>query len=1658
MAENSVKFNVIANVDQANKSVEKMLSGFKEIGHQSVFAGFADKTVGVVKTLGSGIAGALGAAVKYGAEFDDAMTQVEAVTGATGTQMTQLKNEAVSLGNATSFSAKEAAEGMGVLGQAGFSANQTMKVIPGVMHLAAISGRDVAKSAEQMTTAINGFQAPKSLKTATEYADVFAQAAVKSNAEANDMGVAFKYLAPNAHALGVSMKDSATSVMVLSDAGIKGAKAGTSMRQVFQKLSNPTKEATTALQAQNASIDDFYTKSGKLKSIPKVIEELASQTKNMNNQQKQSYLNTLFGVQGQTAMNALISRGSDAWNEYRKELDMSTGASDKLAAKMIKNDKQAFEQMKDGIGTVAIAFHEKLNKAALSSLKVMDSWFTGMATAVTNTKALKPAVDMIGQAFVALGNSLGKSLGGGASLTQFLDQLLTKIGRFAQYVRDNSDDIIAWGQKLLTGGLKVVAVVNMLAVGERAFEIFSAGVNAVNQLNLTPLFSSLTQGISKLDGLGAVIANLKEIATAEKVAAESAEAFAAKNAALEKLNTCLAPLEEKLRNINQLRMDKNGNIIPGDWAGGTKASQAALRDLENQANATEKEIKGLQDAYIEANSAALPFANKTLDELTKQRLEAKEGVSVFELLGAKAKTSFQGIGSTAKTAAKEIVDAQVAPTTAIGKFASTMGSVMLGPFKALGDGVIGSMQASKKAYAEFIETATAGSYEATGAMTVLKAGFTGFGNAVKAGLTAPIASMKSLLAVIGGGSAAVGAALIAVVAIIALFAAAWYKDLGGIRERVAATFGVLKEQLNSALAPIGGLKGAWEKIKVVAGVVGNALGFLAAIIGGVVTGAIGFLIQDIKAVILNFRDFLKICASVGKVLKDVFTGNFKDIGKDAKEGFDAAGDIVNNFKDTAASAAKMITNPWNAAGKYISSSSTKMGESGKSASKKVKDGADTASDAVTGLGKAYDKTAAKAKASADAASAIGESKVDVGTLTPKSDPAILKAATKTVSAELSKQTAAYKDNLAQQEQLLQSHYDKKKGWDTIEAATEYEGVVKSGQELKEATAASFKELEAIPGSEAEGFKASINKFMDDATSGTDATAISNAKAASKSIKDAYRDAVALENGDLSTALSNYLSTSTANAKSPAALVKAAETAKTIEDSYDDGITTDNPTLKAALDSMLDGAVKNGGAAAMVSASNKMNDIVTAYNVAASFAENNPTLGASLNNMLNTAVATKDDTIITAAEGKIKEITDAMNISIPTTTPPETIDKINGILQGAMDNPAELKPGTLTTKIQGVLKDAVPKGDLPELSTGIGSALGRGLGNAKIDSGGLTGKLNTATKTAVDATATPDAGPLGSKVAKSITSSIPSTLPGGATKLGTSLQNAVNTTSIPKSEQLAADTAKQISGNLSKLGGTVKAGADTMMANGKPAAPDWSSVGSGAASSVVSGYNDYLAKNPLSAPEIPGVKKGPNPVVDSGIPDTHPLMDSIETLSDEAPRLLGSTTAKLDSLGSSSYFNSVYSSFYNLGKNAAMSFSDGIESGENLASESFTKLFDAASTVQSDDPFKLGKDYIYQFASGMSDLSLIDNVNTDLSKKLNTQMSTNVDNNVTVQNVTDTSHLNDLANAINDRPVVVDASFGVDGKEFANATVDYSFNAHSDKQKQVDRSKGIGIYK
>ena len=342
------------------------------------------------------------ASVKTAADFEGQMSRVGAISGATSDELEKLRQSALDLGASSSKSASEVAIAQENLAALGFTANDILSAMPGVISAAEASGADMALTAETMASALNifGLEASES----TRVADILAQTANQSAADINDMSYALKYAGPVAANLGVSMEELSASIGIMTDAGLDGSSAGTALRAGLLALLKPSEENSKKMDALGISMTDA---NGKFVGIEGVIKNLNDSMKGMTDTQKTATLAALVGTEASSGFLALMKAGPSEIDKMTTALENSEGASAKTAKTMKENLKGSLEELGGSLETLKITVGNALAPTVLAlaeKLQKLAEWFTNLSPeAQKTTLVLAGIAAAIGPLLIAFG-------------------------------------------------------------------------------------------------------------------------------------------------------------------------------------------------------------------------------------------------------------------------------------------------------------------------------------------------------------------------------------------------------------------------------------------------------------------------------------------------------------------------------------------------------------------------------------------------------------------------------------------------------------------------------------------------------------------------------------------------------------------------------------------------------------------------------------------------------------------------------------------------------------------------------------------------------------------------------------------------------------------------------------------------------------------------------------------------------------------------------------------------------------------------------------------------------------------------------------------------------------------------------------------------------
>ena len=402
--------------------------GLKKLG------GITKKGLKVAATAVAGtsaaLAGVATVAIKTGSDFEAQMSRVKAISGATEQEFAKLKEQAIELGADTAFSSGQAAEGMENLAAAGFTTNEILEAMPGLLDLAAASGEDLSNSSDIAASTLRGFGL--AAEDVGHVADVLAENANRTNSSVAETGEAMKYIAPLARAAGISMEETAAAIGIMANAGIQGGQAGTTLRGALSRLSRPTEDMQEAMSELGVS---FYDSEGKMLSLTDQVDVLSKAMEGMTDEQKNNYLVTLYGQEALSGMLALINEGPESLESLTEAYTTCDGSAKKAADTMQDNLKGAVEQLSGSAESLGIVFYESVSDN-LKNAAVVATDSINEITDAFNNGGLDQAIETAGDEFAGLATKAAEHA------PDMVDTAVSFIQSFAQGVIDNREEIL----------------------------------------------------------------------------------------------------------------------------------------------------------------------------------------------------------------------------------------------------------------------------------------------------------------------------------------------------------------------------------------------------------------------------------------------------------------------------------------------------------------------------------------------------------------------------------------------------------------------------------------------------------------------------------------------------------------------------------------------------------------------------------------------------------------------------------------------------------------------------------------------------------------------------------------------------------------------------------------------------------------------------------------------------------------------------------------------------------------------------------------------------------------------------------------------------------------------------------------------------------------
>ncbi|MDM7651124.1 phage tail tape measure protein [Lactococcus lactis] len=353
----------------------KMSSGLGKVssGLNSISSKAMPASIAITATFAKGIQAAT--------NFNGKMTEIQALlsdgtpANVLSKQMDTLSDKSKQWARQYGIDTSSINDGMEEMIKRGYDFNQTVGAMPAVLDASRASGEDFGTVMSASTAILEQFglkteDTASMMKNTQRVTDSLTFVANKTSAGFEDMGVAMEYVGPVAHSLGMNLEETSSAIGLLSNNGIEGEKAGTSLRGALSRLLKPTKQSSAAFEELGINVDEW--KKGNI-GLPDMLDTIKKSTEGMTQAEKSSLIAKAFGTEAQTGMNILIDQGGNALRNLTKETQNATGYTKKLADQMNNSDKNAFNKAKATLEVLSINLGQKLLPSIIPVVKEIDN-------------------------------------------------------------------------------------------------------------------------------------------------------------------------------------------------------------------------------------------------------------------------------------------------------------------------------------------------------------------------------------------------------------------------------------------------------------------------------------------------------------------------------------------------------------------------------------------------------------------------------------------------------------------------------------------------------------------------------------------------------------------------------------------------------------------------------------------------------------------------------------------------------------------------------------------------------------------------------------------------------------------------------------------------------------------------------------------------------------------------------------------------------------------------------------------------------------------------------------------------------------------------------------------------------------------------------------
>lgn len=366
--------------DKLDNSLEEVESSAKKAddGFTMFKATLANLAADAIMRAVDGIKNLVGNVIELGQNFTSTMSEVSAISGATGEDFEKLEACAREYGATTVFSASNAAEALKYMSLAGWDADQSTSALGGVLNLAAASGMELGAASDMVTDYLSAFAMEAG--DAAYFADLLSYAQSHSNTTAEALGEAYKNCAANLNAAGQDVETVTSLLEGMANQGYKGSEAGTAMAAIMRDITNGMKDGAIKIGETSVAVMDAQ---GNFRDLTDILTEVEAATNGMGDAERAVALSSTFTADSTKGLNLILNEGMDNIAGYEKELRGASGSAEEMAN--IMNDNLS--------GDVA-AMNSAFEELGLKIYDALESKLRAGVQFITN--GVIPAIEWLG--------------------------------------------------------------------------------------------------------------------------------------------------------------------------------------------------------------------------------------------------------------------------------------------------------------------------------------------------------------------------------------------------------------------------------------------------------------------------------------------------------------------------------------------------------------------------------------------------------------------------------------------------------------------------------------------------------------------------------------------------------------------------------------------------------------------------------------------------------------------------------------------------------------------------------------------------------------------------------------------------------------------------------------------------------------------------------------------------------------------------------------------------------------------------------------------------------------------------------------------------------------------------------------------------------------